>query len=171
MGHSISCCPDKEFSTSNDLDYGTVKTTVEYPKGSSLKLFCDYGNLSALKKLKEIYPSVANEKYLFYKNEIQRMLKFLSEKEKVMLDKLIVYKINFSGTVGYDAHSVSNEKIFIEYFLTGICKRKDKLEEMVYVYQWRKDGMVESGEPKQKVEFKPMTIEPKLYIGGGIAIN
>jgi len=168
---SIYCCPDREFITTSDIDYGSVKTTVEYPKGSSLKLFCDYGNLSALKKLKEVYPSIANDKYLFYKSEIQRMMNFLRTKDEVLLEKLIVYKITFSGTVGYDAHSVINEKIFIEFSLNGICKRKDKIQEMVYIYQWRKEGIVEHfGEPKQKVEFKDINDNKKIYVGGKLEI-
>ncbi len=156
MGSSIYCCPDKEFVCKSDIDYGIIKTTVEYPKGSTLKLFCDYGNLSALKKLKEVYPSVANDKYLFYKTEILRMIQFLYSREDVMLSTLIVYKINFFGTVGYDVHSITNEKIFVEFCLSGVCKRKDILEDMIYSYQWRRDGLIDYCEPKQKLEFKKL---------------
>ena len=170
MGNSISFCPNNEFITNSDVESGIIKTTVEYPKGSSLKLFCDYGNLSALKKLKEISPSIANEKYLFYKREIQRMIAFLSTKEYVMVESLIVYKITFYGTVGYDAHSINNDPIFIEFCFNGICKRKDKIDEMIYIYQWRKDGVFINGDSKQTVEFKDINQDQKIYVGGSIEI-
>jgi hypothetical protein len=171
MGNSsIFCCPDKEFIAYSDLDSGNVSTTVEYTKGSSLRLFCDYGNLSALKKLKEVSPEIANEKYLFYKGEIGRMLSFLSVKDELMVDKLIVYKLKFSGMAGYDAHSVSKAKIFIEFTLNAICKRNDKIEEMSYIYRWRKDGLSLFGDPKQTVEFKTINNNLKIYVGGHIVI-
>ena len=108
---------------------------------------------------------------LFYKAEISRMLSFLQASDQARVKNLMVYKINFSGRVGYDAHSINNEKISTEFYLNGICKRNNKMEEMIYSYQWRKiDGIFPTTEPKQKVEFKPINNDDFKLIGGKIVV-
>lgn len=170
MGSSIYCCPDKEFITSTEEEFGTFRTKVEYKKGSTLKLFCDYGNLNVLKKFKELSPAIANDKYLFYKEEMTRMISYLSGREDVKLEKLIVYKICFYGTVGYDAHSITQEKILIEFTLTALCKRNEEMEELHYTYHWKRDGMHGLNHPRQKVEFFKPKETITISIGGEIKI-
>ena len=129
MGLIMFCCEDKEltyfypeskeFLSSTDAgskpdkyrkfkeknsNYSKdgVNTTVEFFKGSTLKLFCNYWNLTEFKKMKESYPSMANNKFTFYREEINRMLTFLQEKDSELLNNLLFYKIKFSGTVCHE---------------------------------------------------------------------
>ena len=51
----------------------------------------------------------------------------------------------------------SDEKILIEFFLTGVCRHNNHLEEMSYSFQWKKFDFFGLGKPIQKVEFKSIS--------------
>ncbi len=154
MGIFPICCPDINFVCKSDVNNGCLSTIVEYPSANKLDHFCEYANLNARKKVKEVYPSLATFQYKFYKTEIARMLEYLSEQINVNLDGLLVYKLYLSGIRGEDSKTL--ELTSIDFCVNAVCKRKsiEEKEVMKYNYNWRSESYVcspRNGEPTQKV--------------------
>ena len=147
----INCCPDREFVANSDLEKGILFTTVEYPRGNRLELFCEYAYRNCLSKLKEIAPNIANDHYQFYKSEIDKMNEFLSKNSEVGLNKLVVYKIYLSGSKDVESQKVCS----IDFYFNAECIRNGSgvKEIMKYNYNWRKKNLFGTGEPKQEVIF------------------
>jgi hypothetical protein len=156
----VKCCPNRNFIGNSDLNNGLLYSIVENRNGSALKTFCEYANLNAYNKLREIYPTTANDNYNFYEREIQRFFDFISGNKNLNANNIIIYKIYISGLNEIESSSLMNSKkktetISIQFNLNAEFRRTNEAgnEIFKYVYHWRKKDLFGSGEPIQKIKF------------------
>lgn len=153
----ISCCPDRNFLCSSDLKDGILCTRVEYLRGNTLQLFCDYACHIAYVKLRDISPKIAKDQYSFYSSEVRKMMSFLQN--KLELRRLVVYKVFMTGTKETENLTKNQKEVTsIEFYMNIECIRnKQELnsskELIKYKYRWLKKNLFSTGIPIQEISF------------------
>jgi len=152
---------DNTFLSTELTDNEGIKIIVDNPKGNYLPVLCKYGVICLYKKITILYPKMANKTYLYFNNEMRKMIDFLEKNNSSLLAEKF-FRIKFTGVMGFESFSNSNTLNSIEFHLVGEYKIDRQLNKIIYNYNWRQDNLFGLNTPSQKVKLVDITYESDL---------